>query len=194
MALAEPVHITRLIAEEFERLRIPYFVGGSLASSLHGIPRATADVDIVADIKHQHISPLVQSLQETFYIDQDMVADAIRRRSSFNVIHLSTMFKADIFLLKKDAFSREEMVRREKYQVSEKTGEELFLASAEDTILSKLRWFQQGGGISERQWIDVLGVLRVQDKRIDFSYLYDSAKKIGVWDFLIKAIKEAKIK
>lgn len=132
MDLAEPVQITRLIAEVFERFQIPYLVGGSLASSLHGVPRATQDVDMVADLKPQHIAPLVRALETTFYIDADMVRDAIQRRSSFNVIHLATMFKVDIFVLQDNRASQEEMARRERYELSEKPRQELFVATAED--------------------------------------------------------------
>jgi hypothetical protein len=191
MILAEPVRITRLIAEVFERLQIPYLVGGSLASSLHGVPRATQDVDMVADLKPHHIAPLIRALEATFYIDADTVQDAIQRRSSFNVIHLATMFKVDIFVLQHNKASQEEMARRERYELSEKPREELFVATAEDTILHKLHWFQLGGGVSERQWNDVLGVLRVQKGKLDVPYLQQTAKHMGVKDVLEQAFRDA---
>ena len=158
MSLAEPIQVTQRVVQEFERLDIRYFVGGSLASSLHGIPRATQDVDIVAEIKTGHIPKLVDALEKEFYIDADMIKDAIQTRMSFNIIHLATMFKVDIFVLKNDMASQEEMERRKHYQISDAPDQMLFLASAEDIILHKLYWFQLGGGVSERQWNDVLGV------------------------------------
>lgn len=194
MTIAEPVQVTKIVAEVFERLQIPYFVGGSLASSLYGIPRATADVDIIADIKPQHIDPLVQALKKTFYINKQMVSEAIERRSSFNIIYLSTVFKVDIFVLKQDAISQEEMKRREKYQMSEDFKHELYVASLEDTILSKLRWFQLGGRISQQQWNDVLGILRVQNENLDFSYLREGAEKREVMEILKEAFISAGIK
>lgn len=193
MVLAEPVQITRLIAEVFERFQIPYLVGGSLASSLHGIPRATQGVDMVADLKPQHIAPLVRALETAFYIDADMVRDAIQRRSSFNVIHLATMFKVDIFVLQDNRASQEEMARRERYELSEKPRQELFVATAEDIILHKLHWFQLGGGVSERQWNDVLGVLQVQKGKLNLSYLQQAAKHMGVKDLLEQAFRDAGI-
>jgi hypothetical protein len=119
MILAEPVQITQQIAQEFDRLNIRYFVGGSLASSLHGVPRATQDVDIVADIKDEHIPHLVKAFGTEFYIDADMIREAIKQQTSFNVIHLVTIFKVDIFILKSDKISLEEMARRKQYQISD---------------------------------------------------------------------------
>jgi len=190
LTLAEPIQITRRIAVVFEKLKIPYYIVGSLASSFHGIPRATADVDLIADIKEPHVQSLFQSLHNDFYVDEDRIRIAILDRSSFNVIHLSTMFKIDVFLSKNDDLSREEMSRREKYQVTEEKGQDLYLASAEDIILSKLQWYKSGGCVAERQWNDVLGVLRIVDKRLDFIYLQDRAKKRGLISLLDKVFAQ----
>ncbi len=154
MLLAEPIQITHRIAQEFERLRIRYLVGGSLASSLHGIPRAPNDVDMVAEMTEAHIPLLVKALETEFYIDAEMIQDAIQHQSSFNVIHLTTMFKVDIFVLKTDVASQEEMTRRGQYQISDTPDQSLFLASAEDVIVHKLYWYQLSGSVSERQWTD----------------------------------------
>jgi len=191
MILAEPIQVTLLVTKVFDRLQIPYLVGGSLASSLHGIPRATQDVDIVAGLIPQQVKPLVKALEAEFYIDANMVHDAIQHASSFNVIHLETMFKIDIFVLQEDPESREEMARRELYKLSEESEQGLFLATAEDIILRKLYWFQLGGGSSERQWNDVLGVLKVQKEKLDYSYLQRGAHKMGVATLLKQAMEVA---
>ncbi|GAK60491.1 hypothetical protein U27_00388 [Candidatus Vecturithrix granuli] len=191
MLLAEPIYITQRIAREFDQLGIQYLVGGSLASSLHGIPRATNDVDMVANITYAHIPDLVNALEAEFYIDAGMIHDAIQHQSSFNVIHLATMFKVDIFVLKSDGASQEEMRRRGQYQVSEIPDETLFLASAEDVIVHKLYWYQLGGNVSERQWTDVLGVLQVQGGQLDYPYLNRMAHHRGVRDLLTQAMNEA---
>jgi len=193
MVLAEPAQVAGLIADVFDRLQVPYLVGGSLTSSLHGIPRATQDVDMVADLKPQHVAPFVSALETAFYVDEDVVRDAIQRRSSFNVIHLATLFKVDISVLQRDTASQEEMARRERYELSEKPRQELFLASAEDIILHKLHWFRLGGGVSERQWNDVQGVLRVQNERLDLSYLRRGAECMGVEGLFEQAFREAGI-
>jgi hypothetical protein len=190
MLLTEPVQITQRIVRELEDLKIQYYIVGSLASSLHGIPRATQDVDIIADISFQHIPKLVNALKEEFYIDGDMIKEAIQRRKSFNLIHYETMFKADIFIPKLDTAAQEEMDRRQQYQVSDSSQNLLYLASAEDIILNKLQWFQMGGGVSERQWNDVLGVIQIQHKTLDRSYLERAAQQRGVADLLEKVFNE----
>jgi len=191
MTLADPISITRLVADQFDKLGIPYFVAGSLASSLHGIPRATADSDIVAGIENQHIHSLVQELKADFYVDEGSIKRAVRNQSSFNLIHLSTIFKVDVFILKADVYSKEEMARREKHRVTEKKGEELYLASAEDIILSKLQRYKSSGEVSDRQWTDVLGVLRVQGKNLDIEFLKDAAAKRGLENLLQDALAES---
>ena len=193
MILAEPLRITQCVTKVLEQLNIPYLVGGSLASSLHGIPRATQDVDIVANLEFHHIPLLVNALEAEFYIDADMIQEAIQQRSSFNVIHLETMFKIDIFVFQVDLASQEEMARREQYQVSDNPPQTLFLASAEDIILHKLYWFQLGGGVSERQWNDVLGVLQVRRDAFDYEYLRRWAQYRGVSQLLEQALREAEL-
>ncbi len=190
MLLAEPIQITHRIAQELERLEIRYFIGGSLASSLHGIPRATNDVDMVAAISYDHIPLLVKALEAEFYIDAGMIRDAIEHQSSFNIIHLATMFKVDIYMLKSDIASQQEMKRREQHQVSEIPDQTLFLATAEDVIVHKLYWYLLSGGVSERHWSDVLGVLQVQGDQLDYPYLKQAAQQRGVYDLLLQALKE----
>ena len=193
MTLANPILITGLVAEIFDKLNIPYMVGGSLASSVHGIPRATQDIDIVADIKPVQVDSLVKAFEGEFYIDADMVQDAIKYSSSFNIIYLETMFKVDIFVLKNDFASQNEMNRRQPYQAAEYSQIAFFVSSAEDIIIQKLNWFQLGGGISERQWNDILGVFQVQKETLDYSYLQKGAKIKGVGELLEQAIEEAGI-
>jgi len=191
MVLPEPVHVAGLIAEVFDDLEIPYFICGSLASSVHGIPRATQDADIVADIRLGHAAPFVEAVKSEFYVDALAVRDAIERRSSFNVVHLQTMFKVDVFVFAGDAASLEEMQRRQRYELSEELRGSLFVATPEDTILRKLHWYREGGEISEKQWSDVLGVLRVQADRLDFPYLQRGARRLGVGKLLQRAFEEA---
>ena len=193
MTLANPIRITHLVAEIFEKLNIPYMVGGSLASSVYGIPRATQDIDIVADIKPVQVDSLVKAFEGEFYIDADMVQDAIKYRSSFNIIYLETMFKVDIFVLKNDLASQDEMNRRQPYQASEDSQSVFFVSSAEDIIIQKLHWFQLGGKTSERQWNDILGVFKVQTETLDYDYLLKRAKLKGVAELLEQAIKETGI-
>ena len=191
MILAEPIQITSRIARELDRLGIRYLIGGSLASSLHGVPRATHDVDIVADINENHIPEFVKALESEFYIDAEMIREAVRIQSMFNIIHQETMFKIDIFILKSDAVSHEEMKRREEYQLTEDRKDTFYIATAEDTIIQKLFWYQLGGCVSDRQWSDVIGMLKVQQNRLDQHYLKKIAKLKGVEDLLKQALRES---
>jgi len=184
-----PLHIIKIITEVFERLGIKYLVGGSFASSFHGIPRATQDIDIVADIKSEQVNKLVKALEGAFYIDEQMVQGAVKQSSSFNIIHLNTMYKVDIFPFTQDKYSKEEMDRREKYKISKDPVQEVYFASAEDIILNKLHWYKIGGEISERQWDDVLGVIKVQHKNLDLDYLKQKAKYLGIEDLLDQALE-----
>ena len=193
MALVEPLQITQLVTAVFEKLNISYLIVGSLASSLHGIPRATQDVDLVADLELHHILPFVKALESAFFVDADSIREAIHQRSSFNIIHLATMFKVDIFIPKNDPISQAEMARRERYRVSDEPRQEFYIASAEDMILRKLNWFRLGGEISERQWQDVLGILEVQHKKLDRLYLQQGAQQMGVNDLLERAFIDAGI-
>lgn len=193
MHLAEPLEITQIVADILETLQIPYFIGGSLASSLYGFPRATQDVDIIADIKTQQVQSFLEALQNKFYASHEMITEAIQNCSSFNIIHLATMFKVDVFVMKNDQGSQEEMVRKEKYQISEHPAKTLYIASAEDIILHKLRWLKLGGGVSERQWNDAIGVLQVQKTNLSYDYLRRRAVEMGVAELLKNAFSETEI-
>jgi len=190
MILGEPLQVTILLAEVFERLNIRYLIGGSLASSIHGIPRATQDVDLVAEIVPSQVEPFVEALQATFYIDADMIKDALRRESAFNIIHLETMFKVDIFPLKKNAEAQEEMERRESYTLPDQT-KGLYVASAEDMVLEKLRWYRLGNQISDRQWQDVQGILKVKQEQLDLHYMNKKAHGMGLEELLNRALQDA---
>ena len=191
MTLLDPIFVAQLVADAFDRLDIPYLIGGSLASSLHGIPRTTQDVDLVADIKMFQIPMLVAALESAFYVDAEMMREAIQRRASFNFIHLATMLKIDVFILKNDPLSQNEMARRQRYEVEDRPDIHLFLASIEDTIVRKLEWYRLGGETSERQWRDMLGVIEVQQKHLEFDYLAEAAEQCGVTDLLRRAFHDA---
>lgn len=190
--LAEPLLVVGRIAAAFERLRIRYVLGGSLASSLHGIPRATMDVDLVAEMAAWHAAPLARALESEFFVDPEMIVDAISRHASFNVIYLPTMFKADVFVLKPDPWWEVEMERGREELIGAGTDAlRLRVATAEDTLLYKFVWYRLGNQISDRQWQDALGILRVQRNTLDWRYLRTWARHLDVTELLEKAVAEA---
>ena len=187
--LSEPIQVTLKVITAFDRLGIPYLIGGSLASAVHGIVRATMDADLVAEIKPEQVLSLVASLESEFYIDAEMILDAIQYTSSFTLIHLETMFKVDVFLLKQRPFDLNQMQRRISQSVGDSPEEQAYFSTAEDIILAKLEWFRAGGETSERQWRDIMGVLDLQGDRLDFKYLQTWATELGILDLLQRAIQ-----
>jgi hypothetical protein len=187
---SEPLIVIARLARAFDELGIVYLVGGSFASSLYGIPRATQDVDLVAEIEFSHVDALTNALTAEFYIDAGMIRDAIRRRATFNVVHLATMFKADVFVARDDAWAREEMSRVRTEQLVTPEGKmSIRFASAEDTVLHKLVWYKLGNQVSDRQWGDAIGVLNVQGDLLDRDYLEIWARRLEVWDLLAHALE-----
>jgi hypothetical protein len=178
------------VIEALEALGVRYHVGGSVASSFVGIARATQDADLVADLRPEHAVPLAQTLAGTYYADEERISQAIRSRRSFNLIHLETAYKIDVFISKDTSFARAAMARHVARTIPslERT---LYFASPEDIVLNKLLWYADGGGVSDRQWYDIQGVLRLQAKALDFAYLRTWADGIGVSDLLQRALAEA---
>lgn len=187
----DAVRITKRVTDELDRLGVRYIVCGSLASSVHGLPRATNDVDIVAVLTQEHVVPFAKALTPGFFVDPDMIADAITHRSEFNVIELQTMFKIDIFVPLLDIVTRRELNRGQTVVLDETDNVSLRFATAEDTIAHKLRWFKLGGGNSERQWLDAQGVLVVKKGTLDLEYLQETCELLEVSELLAKALAEA---
>lgn len=188
--LPEPIAVTMLVIDALERVGAVYVIGGSLASTIHGVVRTTLDTDIVADLSLQQAQPFADLLAGVFYLDIDTLRHAIQQHSSFNVIHLATMFKVDIFIPKNRPFDRQQLARRQPWTADPDSGRVFYVASPEDTILAKLAWYRLGGEISDRQWRDTLGVLVVQGERLDLSYTRQWAVSLGVSDLLERALGE----
>jgi hypothetical protein len=182
--------VARVIAT-FDTLGVEYLVGGSIASSVFGEPRQTVDADLLARLFGRHAKPLVERLAPEFYVDLQVILNAIQTQGSFNLIHLETMTKVDVFVRWRDPFGQSQFARRQRKTVGQAPPLELFFASPEDTVLAKLDWYRKGDCISDQQWRDLLGVLRVQSGAIDQAYLKQWAVQLGVADLLERALKES---
>lgn len=162
---------------------IPHMLAGSMASTFHGEPRMTRDIDMVIDPTIESMTQFVSALdRERFYVDG--AVEAVRRRDMCNVIDIETGWKVDLIVCKERPFSREEFGRREPAIVG---GVDLFVATAEDTVLAKLEWRMKSG--SDRQFRDVVAVLSAQD--LDREYLRRWAAELGVLESLDAALAAA---
>ena len=179
------------VVEALQRLGVGYYVTGSVASSAHGIARASLDVDLVAELTVQETDPLADLLDAAYYTPRGQMRVAAAERRSVNLIHLETMFKIDVFVSKDRPFDRE-VARRARAQVIDQSPAAplVLVASAEDTVLAKLEWFRRGGETSERQWWDIVGVLRV-NPAVDTEYMNRWSAELGVADLLVQALAQA---
>lgn len=180
-------HVTRALEDQ----GVAYVVVGSFASSMRGLYRATADIDLVADLQPAHARPLVEALRDKFYIDEQAVRRAVSRRGSFNAIHLDAVFKVDIFVAKDDDFTRQQLARRRAEKPTPDAPQEIYVATAEDTVLAKLLWYRSGGEVSSKQWSDVLGVAGTQGSGLDIEYMREWAGRLDVSDLLERLLGEA---
>jgi hypothetical protein len=179
------------VLEALDELGVRHFVGGSIASSAHGVARASIDGDVVAELGPAHVAPLVAALREAYYVPAERVRDAVSRRASFNIIHLDTMLKVDVFVSRDRPFDRRAFERSRPTPVEGAGGATLPVCSAEDVILAKLEWYRRGGEVSERQWADVRGVLHATGSGLDLPYLRQGAAELGIGDLLGRALAEA---
>ena len=174
-----------------DELGVRHFVGGSIASSAHGVARASVDGDVVAELGPGHVEPLVAALRETYYVPEARVSDAVARKASFNLIHLDTMLKVDVFVSKDRPFDRRAFERSRPAVIEGTSGATLPVSSAEDVVLAKLEWYRRGGEVSERQWSDVLGVLQAGAGDLDLGHLRRGSAELEVDDLLERALDEA---
>lgn len=190
MALSfDPIAIALLVTRQFDVLGIVHTIGGSVASSFAGEPRSTVDIDIVAAITEVQIPALVSALSADFYVDDAALRRAVRERSSTNLIHHDSQLKVDLFIAGNTPLDDQQLERRQAVDIG--PGRTLYVHPPEDILLQKLRWYRKGGEVSDRQWRDVIAIVRVQGERLDRGYLVSSAPVLGVADLLTRALRES---
>jgi hypothetical protein len=188
-APADPIAIALAMARQFEALGVPYTIGGSIASSLAGEPRSTVDIDVVAALEERHLPALVAALSEVYYVDEAALRRAVRDRGIANLIHQPSQLKVDIHVAGGTPLDAHQLGRRQRIDLGD--GRSLYVHPPEDILLQKLRWYRRGGEISDRQWRDILGIVRVQGSRLDRAYLSRYAPALEVADLLARALQEA---
>lgn len=182
----DALDIALLVAAAIDAVGGEYFIGGSVASSLQGEPRATNDIDVVIAMLGLRVRAFAEKLGGDFEVDQSMLRDALSRGGSANIFYLPLVTKIDIFGLGDTPYDEVEFARRRRVRVRT-SGEELWFKSPEDTILRKLLWYREGGEVSEKQWRDVTGVLRIRGPQLDVAYLDTWAARLGLTPLLTRA-------
>ena len=187
--ILEPFQVALSVADALERCGVPYVVGGSLASSVSGEPRSTLDIDLVVALTEADVEPFLTALGQGFHADDHALRRAVRQRSSVNLFHRATSTKVDLFIAGGSPLDRQGMQRRVRLQVASEPDRFLYVYTPEDILLQKLRWYRLGGEVSDRQWRDILGIVLVQENRLDEEYLRDGARLLDVPDLLDRALR-----
>ena len=181
---------TLAVARALERMGIRYYVCGSLASSLHGEPRATNDADFVAMLHPGDAPRLQKELGKRFYVDPDAFKAAVEAERSFNLVDEVELAKVDIFCVFDSGYQAAAIERVVKLELEpDDPFSQVIVASAEDTVIAKLRWYRLGGEVSDRQWRDLEGVIAAQSGRLDLAYVRKWSEHFRVSDLLDRLLK-----
>lgn len=181
--IASEIDLAVSLGEILDNLNIPYYLGGGLASSFWGERRQTEDADIAVILKPDKVEQLITALSTEFYVSENAIDDAMRGfTNTFNVIHTASVIKADIYPLQQNDFELSAMSRRIQVQLFS-TNQTIYIISPEDIILQKLRWYKIADNYFQKQWRDILGVLKARRKILDFDYL-------RLWSDLLKLTPE----
>lgn len=189
--MSSPADAFQPLRSALEHAGVRYAIGGSWASTAFGEPRFTNDVDIVAELSEHSVRGFVHNLPRTFYVDEDEAASAVRNGRPFNVIHMPTALKFDLFPASAFPLGEQELDRAIVLGDTGLSREPAPYVTAEDILLAKLYWYRLGHEVSEVQWRDIEGVTRTSASILDRGYLERGAAVLGVVDLLEKALKTA---
>jgi hypothetical protein len=189
VALTDPITIAVHVGNILEAVGVRHTIGGSIAASFAGEPRSTIDIDFVAALTHDKVTPLLAALGREFYADEAALRRAIDTVSAANLIHEESQIKVDLFIAGGTPLDEQQLARRQRVEV--RPGQVIYIHPPEDILLQKLRWYRKGGGVSDRQWRDVIAIVRAQGDQLDREYLVSNAPAIEVEDLLDRALLEA---
>jgi hypothetical protein len=190
---ADPVAVAIHVSGILSRLGVRYVLGGSLASVTFGEPRATLDVDIAADLGHEHVVAFVAAVEPDFYVDGAWVAEEVRRRGSFQLVHRASMIRVDVFVPEWTGLHLWKWQHRQPIELGTTHRVFVDVTGPEGIVIQKLLWFREGGSVSDRQWRDVLGVLKSQRGSLDLEGMRQQAEASRVADLLREALGQAGI-
>lgn len=179
------------VVDACDACQIAYYIGGSIATIAHGVPRTTLDVDIIVELSHAQVDRFVALVDQDFYIQAADIHDAITHRSSFNLVHFASMLKIDMFVAPPRPFDLAKAQRVVEMQLTTTSTRRFRVTSPEDIVLQKLEWYALGGQVSERQWHDIQGVLRIQGPSLDIAYMHTWATQLDLDSLLIRALHDA---
>mgnify|MGYP001153920088 CR=1 FL=1 len=186
-----PYELLQRIIEALDQLDIPYLVTGAVAAMAYGEPRLTNDIDIVAAIEERHVAGLLAAFpHEEYYLSEEMIREAIKRRLQFNIIHPSSGLKVDIIVRKGTPFDESRFSRIRRIRPAESYTANF--AAPEDIIIMKMQYYRDGG--SEKHLRDITGILKVSRDEVDRTYTADWSRRLGltdVWEMILKRIDEA---
>jgi hypothetical protein len=185
------MEVALLATRAMERLGIAYVIVGSAASTLHGEPRATLDVDFTVRMRASDVGPLCDALEKDFHVDRRAFAEGARTGFPCNAVHRVHHVKLDLYVRRNEGIFAEELRRARRLRLTPDPGSEANVQSAEDAVLQKLVWYRKGGEVSDRQWRDVRGILKAQGARLERTYLGEWGRELGVLDLLRRALVEA---
>lgn len=185
----DPVSTAVAVAGILDGLGIMHTIGGSIAASVAGEPRSTVDVDVGAAITEAHIPALVAAFTPDFYIDAESLRRAVRTRGTTNLIELATQLKVDLFITGGTPLDEQQLKRRNTVHLGD--GRTICVHPPEDILLQKLRWYREGGESADRQWRDIVSIVRVQGPHQDRDYVRSNAPTLGVTDLMNRAFDHA---
>ena len=179
--LQDPIEIATDAGARLDALGVAWVIGGSIASSVHGEPRSTQDIDMVVALLERHVMPFAKAIDRDYYVDVDAMRHAVTSGESFNAVHFASAIKVDFFVAGDDPFEAERLRSRQSIELPNGV---LHVDTAENTLLRKLEWYRRGGEVSDRQWRDVQAIARMQGDSLDMQHLRLWAPRLGVVDLL----------